>query len=93
MPTKFSMKAFPSSKDSGNSLTGLAAAKARLELQPQQIFDLLAERRDPTDEELELIEMRYHQALALMLVVNPPYPRGALIDPCALPSAASLWEA
>jgi hypothetical protein len=66
MPTKFSMKAFPSSKDSGNSLTGLAAAEARLELQPQQIFDLLAERRDPTDEELELIEMRYHQALALM---------------------------
>jgi len=42
------------------------AAKARLELRPQQIFDLLAARCDTTDEELELIEMRYQQALALV---------------------------
>ena len=44
----------------------IVAAKAHLELRPQQIFDLLAKRRDTTDEELELIEMRYQQALALM---------------------------
>ena len=66
MPTKSSMEALPSPTDSGMSLAGLVAAKAHLELRPQQIFDLLAERRDTTDEELELIEMRYQQALALM---------------------------
>ena len=66
MPTKFFMKLLPSSKDSGKPLAGLAAAEAPLELQPQHIFDLLTERRAPTDEELELIEMRYQQALSLM---------------------------
>jgi hypothetical protein len=66
MPTKFSMEALPSSTDAGISPAGFVAAKAHLELRPQQIFDLLAQRRDTTDEELELIEMRYQQALALM---------------------------
>jgi hypothetical protein len=66
MPTKSSMEALPSSTDSGMCLAGFVAAKARLELRPQQIFDLLAECRDTADEELGLIEMRYQQALALM---------------------------
>ena len=59
------MKALRSSKDSGTFPAGSAAPKARLELQPQQIFNLLAERRETTDEELELIEMRYQQMLAI----------------------------
>jgi hypothetical protein len=40
----------------------------RRKLQPQKISTLLTlrERRGVTDEEFELIEMRYQQALALM---------------------------
>jgi len=66
MPTKSPMEALPSSTDSRISLAGFVAAKGHLKLRPQQIFGLLAERRDTTDEELELIEMRYQQALALV---------------------------
>ena len=35
------------------------AVNAHPELRPKQIFDLLAERRDTTEDELVLIEMRY----------------------------------
>ena len=59
------MKALPPSADSGTFPAGFGAPKAHLELQPQQIFNLLAERREITDEELELIEMRYQQLLAI----------------------------
>jgi hypothetical protein len=56
MPTKSPMEALPSSTDSRISLAGFVAAKGHLKLRPQQIFGLLAERRDTTDEELELID-------------------------------------
>jgi hypothetical protein len=59
------MQALPSSTDSGTFPGGSVAAKASLEVQAHQIFNLLAERRETTDEELELIEMRYQQMLAL----------------------------
>jgi hypothetical protein len=59
------MKALPSSTDSDTLPAGFVAPKACLELQPRQIFDLLAERRETSDEELELIEMRYQQMLAI----------------------------
>ena len=59
------MKALPSSTDSDTFPAGFVAPEACLELQPRQIFDLLAERRETSDEELELIEMRYQQRLAI----------------------------
>jgi len=43
-----------------------ASTQERPELLLQEISALLTERRDTSDEELELIEMRYQQALALM---------------------------
>ena len=42
------------------------STQARLEIQSVDISTLLTKRRETTDEELELIEMRYQQALALM---------------------------
>jgi hypothetical protein len=65
MPTKSSMEALPTSTDSGTLAARSAATKARLDHQPQQIFNLLARGRETTDEELELIERRYQQMLAL----------------------------
>jgi len=59
------MEVLPSSTDSGTFPAGSVVTKARVELQSQEIFDLLAERRETTDEELELIETRYQQMLAL----------------------------
>lgn len=43
------------------------SAQGRQQLQPHEIFNLLTltERREVIDEEIELIEMRYQQALAL----------------------------
>jgi len=43
------------------------SAQGRRELQPQEIATLLTltKRRGVSDEEIELIEMRYQQALAL----------------------------
>jgi hypothetical protein len=48
------------------------SAGKRRELQPQEISTLLSltEPRKFTDEELELLEMRYQQALALMNLEN-----------------------
>ncbi len=43
-----------------------ALAQAHLKHQPQEISMLLTERRETTDEDLELIEMRYQQLLALV---------------------------
>jgi ribosome-associated toxin RatA of RatAB toxin-antitoxin module len=43
-----------------------ASTHARLEIETLEISTLMTERRETTDEELELIEMRYQQALALM---------------------------
>jgi len=44
------------------------SAHGRRELRPQEISTLLTltKRREVTDEEIELIEMRHEQALALM---------------------------
>jgi hypothetical protein len=42
------------------------STQARLEMKSMDISTLLMKRRETTDEELELIEMRYQQALALM---------------------------
>jgi hypothetical protein len=59
------MKALPSSTDSEAFPAAFVAPEACLELQPREIFNLLAERRETSDEELELIEMRYQQMLAI----------------------------
>jgi len=42
------------------------SAQGRRNLQPQEIVSLLTDCCETIDEELELIEMRYQQALALM---------------------------
>jgi hypothetical protein len=42
------------------------STQARLEIKSMDISTLLTKRSETTDEELELIEMRYQQALALM---------------------------
>ena len=59
------MKALPSSSDSDALLAGCVAPEEHLELQPRQILNLLAELRETSDEELELIEMRYQQMRAI----------------------------
>jgi hypothetical protein len=41
------------------------SVQERLELQPQEISSLLTARHPTSDEEMELIEMRYRQFLAL----------------------------
>jgi hypothetical protein len=46
------------------------SAQERRELQPEEISTLLVECLETTDEEMELIEMRYQQALALMKLEN-----------------------
>jgi hypothetical protein len=43
-----------------------ASTHARLKIKTLEICTLMTERRETSDEELELIEMRYQQALALM---------------------------
>jgi outer membrane protein TolC len=40
--------------------------QARLKIHSMEISTVMTERREVTDEELELIEMRYQQALALL---------------------------
>ena len=42
------------------------STQARLEIISMDISTVMTKRRETTDEELELIEMRYQQALALM---------------------------
>lgn len=42
------------------------SAQARLKIKSMDISTVMTKRRETTDEELELIEMRYQQALALM---------------------------
>ena len=42
------------------------STQARLEIKSVEISTVLTKRRETTDEEFELIEMRYQQALALM---------------------------
>jgi hypothetical protein len=46
-------------------LTRSVATHARLAIHSMEISTAMKERRDVTDEELELIEMRYQQALAI----------------------------
>jgi hypothetical protein len=41
------------------------STQARLEIISMEISTVMTQRRETTDEELELIEMRYRQALAL----------------------------
>ena len=43
-----------------------ASAQTRLEIKALEISTVMTKRRETTDDELELIEMRYQQALALM---------------------------
>jgi hypothetical protein len=42
------------------------STQARLEIKSMDISTAMTKRRETTDEELELIEIRYQQALALM---------------------------
>ena len=42
------------------------STQSRLEIKSMEISTVMTKRRETTEEELELIEMRYQQALALM---------------------------
>ena len=42
------------------------STQAHLEIRTMEISTVMTKRRESTDEELELIDMRYQQALALM---------------------------
>lgn len=46
------------------------STQARLEISTMEIFTVMTKRRETTDDELELIEMRYRQALALESLVE-----------------------
>jgi outer membrane protein TolC len=51
--------------------------QARLKIHSMEISTVMTERREVTDEELELIEMRYQQALAL-LNLEPLFAEGLI---------------
>ncbi len=62
------METLPSSPEALASSAWSGSTQGYRELQPREISSLLTstKRRGGTDEEVELIEMRYQQALALM---------------------------
>ncbi len=62
------METLPLTTEAGALPAWFASTQERPELQADEISTLLTltELRETTDEEFELIEMRYQQALALM---------------------------
>jgi hypothetical protein len=62
------METLPSYTEAGTLSAWSVSMQGNRELQPREISSLLTstKRRGCTDEEVELIEMRYQQALALM---------------------------
>jgi hypothetical protein len=60
------MKTLPLYKEARALPVRSASAQTRLEIKALKISTVMTKRRETTDDELELIEMRYQQALALM---------------------------
>ncbi len=59
------MEALPPHQEPHALPTRSVPTPARLEIKFMEISTVITERREVTDEELELIEMRYQQALAI----------------------------
>ena len=59
------METLPLSQQARPSSAPLASSQARLEIKSVGVSAVITTRRDGSDEELELIEMRYRQALTL----------------------------
>ena len=58
------------------------ATQSRLEIRSMEISTVMTKRRENTEEELELIEMRYQQALSL-LNLETLFAEGLLDTPIA----------
>ena len=59
------METLPPYQEAHALPTRSVPVQARLEIHSMEISTVMTERREVTDEELELIEMRYQQALAI----------------------------
>src|ERR1700675_1032124 len=66
VPRTLAMETPPLHTEASASPARSQSTQARLEFKSVDISTRLTTRRETTDEELELIEMRYQQALALM---------------------------
>ena len=63
---KFTMETLPSYEEPPASSARSLSTQARLEIKSMEISTVMTKCRETTDEELEFIEMRYQQALALV---------------------------
>jgi hypothetical protein len=62
---KFTMETLPLYTEAHNLLTRSVSTQAPLEIKSMEISTVMTKRGETTEEELEIIEMRYQQALAL----------------------------
>jgi hypothetical protein len=62
---QLTMESLPLHKEARLLPTRPVSAQARLEIKSMEVSTLMTKRRENTDEESELIEMRYQQSLAL----------------------------
>ena len=60
------METLPSYKEAPASSARSVSTQARLEIKSMEISTVMTKRRETTEDELELIEMRYQQALSLL---------------------------
>jgi hypothetical protein len=60
------METLPFYQEPPASSARSVSTRARLEIKSMEISTVMTKCRETTDEELELIEMRYQQALALV---------------------------
>jgi hypothetical protein len=60
------METLPLYKEAPASSARSVSTQARLEIKSMEISTVMTKCRETTDEELEFIEMRYQQALALV---------------------------
>ena len=60
------METLPSYKEALVSSARSVSTQVRLEIKSMEISTVMTKCRETTDEELEFIEMRYQQALALV---------------------------
>ena len=63
---KFTMETLPSYQEVPASSARSVSTQVRLEIKSMEISTVMTKCRETTDEELEFIEMRYQQALALV---------------------------
>jgi hypothetical protein len=59
------MQTLPPHQSAAPTAAPSVPPQARLEIKTMEISRVMTKRRETSDEELELIEMRYRQALAL----------------------------